>query len=639
MRSQDSAEKTGVEHRPAPARTPAAAGGEPPLAGLHALQSTIGNAAVVQMLRATGHQQAEQAPVQRSAVPDVLRATGQPMDNATRTDMEARLGTDFSDVRIHNDSAAKASAAELGARAYTSGNHIVIGDGGGDKHTLAHELTHVIQQRQGPVAGTDNGAGLSVSDPSDRFEREAEANAHRVMREPGTVQRRPLDAEPGVGAASGPVAVPVVQRWSQTDKQGATMHGDNPQFTSDGNRAGTVTVTGLHGTPLEDGCNQPKAAGDPVGWAALASQGLQLGGKMPAGAHYNAVRMHLWNGRLGGPGDNRLNLAPGPAQVNSTMSTRAETPVKDLVEYGYTVDLTTQVSYQRGPGNPLDLATVVPNRIAMRWTGRRAGQTDQKGSWTAQIPLPVAALTPQEQQAYQQMQDTPQQAQVLLADLANRTDQYRVEVLAVVGLGLKQLVMTAYPGLYTIQTPQDKAAFLTMLPHDKSMAFLNGVLGADAHLWLKHCLEPLIGAGQQQAAQKVFLGKPALQQDMIKACPSANQHQLLAGLGAPAAQLVPQWPLLFSYYPADRQAALCTEMHQAGLLDGFLAQLSGSAPLKQLPGRYQVLDAWATVEHQGDPVDFLNSLPNLKADYKTEFSKEYARHVQAAQYQADRPRR
>ncbi|GGU29996.1 hypothetical protein GCM10010289_59270 [Streptomyces violascens] len=102
--------------------------------------------------------------------------------------METRLGADFSDVRVHNDSAAKASAAEVGARAYTSGNHVVIGDGGDDKHTLAHELTHVIQQRQGPVAGTDNGSGLKVSDPSDRFEREAEANATRAMRGPASLQ-------------------------------------------------------------------------------------------------------------------------------------------------------------------------------------------------------------------------------------------------------------------------------------------------------------------------------------------------------------------------------------------------------------------------------------------------------------------
>ncbi|MFE6778635.1 DUF4157 domain-containing protein [Streptomyces sp. NPDC057702] len=119
--------------------------------------------------------------------------------------MEARLGADFSDVRLHTDAAARASAAEVGARAYTSGNHVVIGDGGADRHTLAHELTHVIQQRQGPVVGIDNGSGLRISDPSDRFEREAEANATRVMattpelREP--VQRAGAPAGPGTDVA------------------------------------------------------------------------------------------------------------------------------------------------------------------------------------------------------------------------------------------------------------------------------------------------------------------------------------------------------------------------------------------------------------------------------------------------------
>lgn len=83
--------------------------------------------------------------MQRSAVHDVLAGSGRPLDDAWRAEMEARLGADFSDVRIHDDSAARASAAEVGARAC----HIVIGDGGEDGHTLAHELTHVIQQRQG----------------------------------------------------------------------------------------------------------------------------------------------------------------------------------------------------------------------------------------------------------------------------------------------------------------------------------------------------------------------------------------------------------------------------------------------------------------------------------------------------------
>lgn len=158
-----------------------------------ALQSTVGNAAVVQMLREQGRSDGVQAgpelPLQRSAVRDVLRAPGRPLDEPLRAEMESRMGADFSDVRVHTDVAAQRSAAELGARAYTSGTHVVFGRGGTDKPTLAHELTHVIQQRSGPVDGTDDGTGLKLSDRSDRFERAAEANAARVMANP--VQRAP----------------------------------------------------------------------------------------------------------------------------------------------------------------------------------------------------------------------------------------------------------------------------------------------------------------------------------------------------------------------------------------------------------------------------------------------------------------
>ncbi|MEU8700491.1 DUF4157 domain-containing protein [Streptomyces sp. NPDC048680] len=145
-------------------------------AELAVLQRTVGNAAVARMLA--------DRPVQRSAVHDVLGTAGRPLEQPVREDMEARFGTDFSDVRLHNDATAQRSAAEIGARAYTSGNHIVLGGAKTDEHTLAHELTHVVQQRSGPVAGTDDGTGLKLSDPSDRFERAAEANAHRVMAGP-----------------------------------------------------------------------------------------------------------------------------------------------------------------------------------------------------------------------------------------------------------------------------------------------------------------------------------------------------------------------------------------------------------------------------------------------------------------------
>ena len=137
---------------------------------------------------------AQPSAVPARSVQDVLRGSGQPLPTPLRHEMESRLSADLSDVRLHVGSAARASATEVGARAYTSGSHVVIGDGGADKHTLAHELTHVIQQRQGPVAGTDHGDGLKVSDPLDVHEQAAEANATLVMRAP--LGEHPLAAAP-----------------------------------------------------------------------------------------------------------------------------------------------------------------------------------------------------------------------------------------------------------------------------------------------------------------------------------------------------------------------------------------------------------------------------------------------------------
>ncbi|MFD3543346.1 DUF4157 domain-containing protein [Streptomyces sp. NPDC058662] len=174
-----------------------------------ALQRRIGNTAVARLVQQDRHRHdascghdGETPAVQRSAVHEVLRGAGRPLDEPLRREMEDRLGSDFSEVRLHTGAAAQRSAAEIGARAYTSGSDVVIGAAGGDKHTLAHELTHVIQQRRGPVSGTDNGAGLRVSDPSDTFEREAEANAVRAMSRP----RPDLRDAPAAGPSDHPAA-------------------------------------------------------------------------------------------------------------------------------------------------------------------------------------------------------------------------------------------------------------------------------------------------------------------------------------------------------------------------------------------------------------------------------------------------
>ncbi len=109
------------------------------------------------------------------------------LDPATRGFMEPRFGYDFSQVRVHANASSGAAARALGAKAFTIGDHIFLGAdqrapvSGGDRRLLAHELTHVVQQRSGAVEGAQRFGELTVSDPGDAFERAAETSADAVM--------------------------------------------------------------------------------------------------------------------------------------------------------------------------------------------------------------------------------------------------------------------------------------------------------------------------------------------------------------------------------------------------------------------------------------------------------------------------
>jgi hypothetical protein len=75
---------------------------------------------------------------------------------------EQRLGVDLSGVRLHTGAEAARSAKALSARAYAVGDDIVFGEGEFAPHSasgrrlIAHELSHVAQQRQlGPFVQRD----------------------------------------------------------------------------------------------------------------------------------------------------------------------------------------------------------------------------------------------------------------------------------------------------------------------------------------------------------------------------------------------------------------------------------------------------------------------------------------------------
>ena len=91
-----------------------------------------------------------------------LRGGGQPLSTPVRDFFEPRFGHDFTQVRVHADTRAAASARAVNARAFTVGRDIVFGAGyytpetNEGRRLLAHELTHVVQQASDPVIRRDD---------------------------------------------------------------------------------------------------------------------------------------------------------------------------------------------------------------------------------------------------------------------------------------------------------------------------------------------------------------------------------------------------------------------------------------------------------------------------------------------------
>ncbi len=168
------------------------------------LQRTAGNRAVQRLVGAGGS---------RAAGPDALgaivarslsatRGQGRPLEPGVRRRLEGALGADLSRVTVHTDDRADSLARQLSATAFTTGSDIFFREGRYDPtstegfRTLAHEATHVVQQSEGPVDGAAHGP-ITVSDPGDAFEREAETVAEGVVKRDGAEPAPARTAESG----------------------------------------------------------------------------------------------------------------------------------------------------------------------------------------------------------------------------------------------------------------------------------------------------------------------------------------------------------------------------------------------------------------------------------------------------------
>jgi hypothetical protein len=159
---------------------------------------------VLELARQAGGE-AEVGPEVEQAIQNA-RGCGQALDSKVRTEMGSAFGVDFSAVRVHTDAQADTLNRAVNARAFTTGKDIFFRQGeyspgsSSGRELIAHELTHVVQQNSDELQRK-----LTVSQPGDRYEKEADEVARTVLElerlkvpgeeEPGRVQRQVEEEE------------------------------------------------------------------------------------------------------------------------------------------------------------------------------------------------------------------------------------------------------------------------------------------------------------------------------------------------------------------------------------------------------------------------------------------------------------
>jgi hypothetical protein len=154
-----------------------------------ALQHTVGNRAVQRLIARqdlgimqTGGQLSPDTANQI----DQSRGHGRPISEEAHQPMSQATGHDLSNVTVHTDQEADQLNRQLDSRAFTTGNDIFFRDGeykpgsGDGQELISHELTHVVQQREGRVDYAQ-GNGMQVNAPDDIHEQEADRVAEGVV--------------------------------------------------------------------------------------------------------------------------------------------------------------------------------------------------------------------------------------------------------------------------------------------------------------------------------------------------------------------------------------------------------------------------------------------------------------------------
>ncbi|MDX1616121.1 MAG: DUF4157 domain-containing protein [Candidatus Promineifilaceae bacterium] len=165
------------------------------------MQRTLGNAAVQRFLAQRSAEGSFELDEGTTESINAERGGGQKLDRDVAEKAGAVMGQDFSDVNVHTGSQSHELNQQVGAKAFTVGNDVFFKDGeynpssSDGQRLIAHELTHVVQQ--GGSAPSVQGK-MTVNDPNDAYEQEADTVADAVVNQgEAAVQRQvPEEEEP-----------------------------------------------------------------------------------------------------------------------------------------------------------------------------------------------------------------------------------------------------------------------------------------------------------------------------------------------------------------------------------------------------------------------------------------------------------
>jgi Domain of unknown function (DUF4157)/Effector protein len=113
------------------------------------------------------------------------RSGGQPLEAGLQRKLGQAMGADFSEVRVHADAQADQLNRSIQAKAFTTGQNVFFRQGAynpgsrGGQALIAHELTHVVQQKEGRVKPTVQINGAEVNDDP-TLEAEADEARFRI---------------------------------------------------------------------------------------------------------------------------------------------------------------------------------------------------------------------------------------------------------------------------------------------------------------------------------------------------------------------------------------------------------------------------------------------------------------------------